>query len=337
VSATSSRSSPRPTIDAVADLVGVAPSTVSRAFRHPQLVQAATRQRIEAAARSLGYWPNAAAAALSTGRVAQLGLVIPDIENPFFPALVKAAEAIAQAQGYAVLLGHTDEDALAELATIQALARQADGLIVCSSRVGDDELSAIAATTKLVLVNRRVPGISAVVLESAAGMRQAIVHLEALGHRALAYAGGPDDSWSNRERLEAFRTSTSERGLRAVELGPYEPRFDAGMQAADAALADGVTAIVAYNDLMALGVSSRLAARGVRVPEELSVVGFDDIWIAALWSPPLTTVALPTRAAGRSATQLLLRLLDEGEAPESIVELKSTLVIRSSTAPMTCG
>jgi DNA-binding LacI/PurR family transcriptional regulator len=323
----------RPTIYKVAQAVGVAPSTVSRAFRHPHLVQADTRERIRAAAASLGYQPSAAATALSTGRSGQIGLVIPNIENPFFPALVKEAESLAQARGHSVILGDTSEDPVAEQRTVTLLARHTDGLVLCSPRMPDEELERIASEITLVLVNRRVGRIPAVVLESGNGMHQAISHLAALGHRSIAYALGPTARWSNRERLEAFRSAGAERDIELIELGPFDPLFEAGLQAADEALACGVTAIIAFNDLMALGAVSRLEARGVAVPAEVSVIGFDDIWIAELWSPSLTTIALPTRQAGRTATNLLLDLLAGIEPLRRQLDLQGSLVVRSSTAP----
>jgi LacI family transcriptional regulator len=322
----------RPTVEDVGRAAGVAPSTVSRAFRHPDMVHAATRERVETAAAALGYQVNAAATALSIGHTGQLGLVLPDIENPFFPALVKEAELLARASGHALLLAHTGENPLAERQTCEVLARQTDGLIICSPRATDDELIALARKVTIVVVNRRIEDLPAVVLESATGMRQAMAHLAALGHRSVAYAGGPAVSWSNSERIKAFRVESDARGLEAVELGPYQPLLDSGLQAADEALARGVTATVAFNDLIAVGMLARFAVRGISVPRDMSVIGFDDIWISERWSPPLTTVAVPTRAAGRAATQLLLDLLAGANPSGQVVDLESALIIRATTA-----
>ena len=166
------------------------------------------------------------------------------------------------------------------------------------------------------------------------GMRQAIEHLHALGHRRCVYLAGPRASWSNRQRRTALRATAKRLGMATTELGPFEPGYEAGMLAADLALAEEPTAIVAYNDLMALGVMSRLGDRGVAVPDEVSVVGFDDIQIAGMAYPPLTTVAIPAADAGRAAVDLLLDGLGDhsGAAPRARA-LKTELLVRASTGP----
>jgi LacI family transcriptional regulator/LacI family repressor for deo operon, udp, cdd, tsx, nupC, and nupG len=173
-------------------------------------------------------------------------------------------------------------------------------------------------------------------MDSADGTRQAVEHLAALGHRRIAYLSGPEHSWSNGARLRGLRASAAATGVTALELGPFSPQFEAGLQAADLALASGVTAVLAYNDLMALGVLHRLAARGVRVPDHLSVVGFDDIAMAAMATPPLTTVVMPKEAAGRAAVELLLDQLalpaEERDNTEQRL-LPAQLLVRASTMP----
>jgi DNA-binding LacI/PurR family transcriptional regulator len=157
-------------------------------------------------------------------------------------------------------------------------------------------------------------------------------HLVALGHRRIAYLNGPRISWSNRERRRGLRRAARE-GVEIVQLGPFAPRFDGGPHAADLAIAEGVTAIIAYNDLMALGVLSRLADRGVSVPEEMSVVGFDDILMAGMATPPLTTVSMQNERAGRAAVDLLVSLLSvTGAAGDPRRELECQLIVRASTA-----
>jgi DNA-binding LacI/PurR family transcriptional regulator len=170
-------------------------------------------------------------------------------------------------------------------------------------------------------------------MDSAGGMRQVVEHLVALGHRRCAYLAGPRNSWSNRERRRGLRTAPR-RGLEVVELGPFAPRFEAGMHAADLALAEGVTAILAYNDLMAFGVLTRLNDRQVDVPGEVSVVGFDDIAMAAMCTPPLTTVAMPTEQAGRTAVDLLITLLGSppGSDGDGRRALPTQLIVRGSTS-----
>jgi DNA-binding LacI/PurR family transcriptional regulator len=179
--------------------------------------------------------------------------------------------------------------------------------------------------------------LAAVLMDSADGMKQAVQHLAALGHERVAYLSGPRSSWSNRQRRRGLASAVAATGLEVVELGPLAPTFAAGHHAADLALATGVTAVVAFNDLMALGVISRLAERSVAVPTEMSVVSFDDIPMAAMCTPPLTSVAMPTELAGRVAVDLLLSLLrPEGAGGDrSQRRLPTQLIVRGSTAPPT--
>jgi DNA-binding LacI/PurR family transcriptional regulator len=299
----------------------------------PDLVRPQTRERVLAVAAGLGYTPNRAARGLITGRTGNVGLIVPDITNPFFPALVKAAQGRARARDYSVFLADTEEDPLAEAQLIRAMAKQVDGVIACSSRMSEAKLVEVARVTSLVLVNRRSPGVPAVTMDMAGGMRQAVEHLYALGHRACVYLSGPRQSWSNRQRQKALRATAERLGMAAKVLGPFEPGYEAGLRAADQALAEAPTAILAFNDLMALGVLARLVDRDVAVPGDVSVVGFDDIQMARIASPPLTTVAAPTAAVGRAAVDLLLGpgagQAQNGQARAIGTELR----VRSSTGP----
>jgi DNA-binding LacI/PurR family transcriptional regulator len=184
----------------------------------------------------------------------------------------------------------------------------------------------------LVLINRELAGVPSVLIDHRSGMSQAVEHLAALGHRVIAYVEGPSSSWSNRQRLEAFGTATGELSLEGVVLGPYSPRFEGGVQAADVAMSRSVTAIIAYNDLMAFGIMSRLHNRGIAIPGAMSVIGFDDVPAASIWSPSLTTVSASTASIGKTAAQYLIRLLDGKRAQATFVRrVLSHLVIRAST------
>jgi LacI family transcriptional regulator, galactose operon repressor len=300
----------------------------------PELVRPQTRERVLEIAAGLGYTPNRAARGLITGRTGNLGLIVPDIANPFFPALVKAAQARARARDYAVFLADTDEDPHAEAQLIRAMAKQVDGVIACSARMSERRLREVAALTSLVLVNRRSPGIPAVSMDMGGGIRQAAEHLHALGHRDGVFLAGPRASWSNRQRQKALQATARRLGLRITVLGPFEPSYEAGLRAADQALAERPTAIVAYNDLIALGVLARLADRGVAVPGDVSVVGFDDIAMAAMASPSLTTVWVPTAAVGQAAVDLLLGVrAGQEENGRQAREIKTELRVRGSTGP----
>lgn len=322
------------TIRDVARTAQVSMSTVSRAFTMPELVREQTRRRVLDAARELGYRPNRAARGLITGQTGNVGVVVPDLTNPFFPSVLQGAQARAQEADYAVFLADTGEDPRNEVELIQTMAKQVDGVVICSSRLSRGQVDDIVGLTPLVFLNRRVRGVPAVLMDSADGMRQAVDHLAALGHRRCAYLSGPRRSWSNEDRRRGLRKAAKDHDMDVVELGPFAPWYEAGMQAADLALAADVTAILAFNDLMAVGVLTRLADRGVAVPEEMSVLGFDDIAMAGMCTPPLTTIAMPKKKSGRAAVDLLLSLLAASDTDvEGWRALPTQLIVRSSTAP----
>jgi DNA-binding LacI/PurR family transcriptional regulator len=323
-----------PSIRIVAQRANVSASTVSRAFSEPGLLRHETLRRVHAVAEELRYRPNRAARGLTTGRTGNIGVVVPDLGNPFFPAILKGLQARAQDSDQAVFLADSDENPRLELELVEAMIKQVDGVILCSSRLSELQLEQLRHETTLVLVNRRINDTSAVLLDSAGGMRQALEHLVALGHRKIGYLSGPAQSWSNAERRRGLRMEGLSPRPEIVELGLFAPRFEAGQVAADLVVAARLTAVVAFNDLMALGVLSRLADRGINVPGDISVVGFDDIPMAAMSTPKLTTVALPLELAGRAAIELMLEQL-AGSDPLGTHEqlIDAQLLVRGSTAP----
>jgi LacI family transcriptional regulator/LacI family repressor for deo operon, udp, cdd, tsx, nupC, and nupG len=322
------------TIRDVARLAGVSPSTVSRALSMPEMVNAATRARVAAAVEQLGYQPNRAARGLITGRTGTIGLVVPDLANPFFASVTKGVQARARRSDVAVFVADTDEDVAAEAGLIRTLSKQVDGVILCSPRASDADLAAIAQDTNVVVVNRAAEGIPGVTYDNEGGMRQAVAHLVALGHRRIAWVGGPATSWSTLHRGLGLRNAVEERGARLSPVGNFAPTYEGGMAAADQVIATGATAVVTYNDLVAIGLLARLHARGISVPGDLSVVGVDDIAMSRMARPALTTVRLPKQEAGRIAVELLLALLDD---PDGSVDTRGTLhgelIVRDSTGP----
>jgi DNA-binding LacI/PurR family transcriptional regulator len=313
----------------IATSLGVSSSTVSRAFRRPDLVRDETRAAIASAAEKAGYAPPSAA--FLSAKLTNLALIVPDLENPFFTVLAKSVMNEFGRQDISLIVADTNEDPLAEGEIILGAARRAQGLIIASSRLTQAEIASFRNKASIVLINREVEGFPSVSIDHSSGMRQAVEHLAALGHTTIAYAEGPSWSWSNRQRLESFSAATNELGVGGVTIGPYPPRFEGGVQAADIAMARGVTAVVAYNDLMAFGVISRLRDRGVAVPEAMSVVGFDDVTAAAIWAPPLTTVTASTGGIGKTAAQFLVRLLDGRASSPLVHRVQSHLVVRAST------
>ncbi len=334
------------TIKDVARVAGVSVSTVCRALGDAGLVRAETRDRVRQAATDLGYRPNRAARGLITGRTGNLGLIVPDLTNPFFPDVVKGMQARAREMDYAVFIADTDEDPGVELTLVRALTKQVDGIVLCSPRMGEEDLRAAAEETPLVLLNRRVGRIPSVTVDNVDGVRQAVAHLVALGHRRIGYVEGPRTSWANRERLRGLRAVTSSSGVQLVELGSFLPQFEGGVAAADQVLAANVSAVIAYNDLVALGLLNRFAARGIDVPNSISVVGCDDIIASSMVHPALTSISLPKAMTGRAGVDMLLQLMEDngragsvdvrGAAPRGASwrrELPAHLMVRGSTGP----
>ena len=321
----------------VAEQAGVSASTVSRAFSRPEKVDPTTLRRVLALAEQIGYQPSGAARSLKTGRTAALGIMVPDLSNPFFPDLVRGAQHRARVHGYSVLLVDSSEDPAVELSLVRSLARNVDALVLCAPRMTDAELDEAALLRPLVLVNRDATGAAAttapVTIDNAGGVRQAVRHLLALGHTRIGYVSGTTASRSNQQRLEAFVAATSASGIRGRLIGEYPPTVDGGAAAADDSLLADVTAVLVYNDIMAVGLMGRLARLGVDLPARLSIVGFDDISLSGLVTPALTTVRIPLALAGAVAVDRLHARLDgaatDGEPP---APLPTELVVRASTA-----
>src|SRR5258706_3885443 len=300
------------------------------------LVRQHTCTRMLAMARQLAYYHIQAASSLITGKTGNIGIIVPDLDNPFYPSVLRGVQACAHHSEYAVLLADSGADPTAEQNLVHRMAKQVDGIILCAPFSSDKQLSRLAEATSVVLVNRRLPGIPGVLMNTARGMSQVVRHIVSLGHRRCAYLGGPRNAWSNRQRLRGLHMSAKSHGIELVELGPFEPKFEGGIQGTDLALKARATVILAYNDLMALGVLSRLAARGIKVPLDMSVVGFDDVLYAAMCAPPLTTVSMPMESAGRAAVNLLLgRRVGDSGMREKIdhVELDTELIVRATTGP----
>jgi DNA-binding LacI/PurR family transcriptional regulator len=318
----------RPTIYDVARAAGVATSTVSRAFSTPGRVREDTRLHVLRVAAELGYQANPHARALLSGRTRTVAMVVSDITNPHFFELIRGAEKRAKAAEYTLVLVNAEEEPRIEYGQIQRLMPSVDGFLLAASRLPDENLSHLAMQRPVVLLNRELPGVASVVLDHVQGCRQVVEHLASLGHRRLVYLAGPQNSWMARTRWAAIRHHADDLGLEARRTGPFTPT------AADAALGTGATAVIAHNDLLAIGVVRRLVQRSLGVPGDVSVVGFDDIFAAELCSPGLTTVSGAHENVGWAAMELLLESLAarRPEAPPARVTLPTQLVLRQSTA-----
>ncbi|WP_207755366.1 LacI family DNA-binding transcriptional regulator [Nonomuraea cypriaca] len=334
----------RPTLKDVASEAGVHAATASRALnpetRH--LVNEETAQRVHQVAESLGYQPNPIARSLKTARSSSIGLIIPDLTNPLFPPIVRGIEDVLGGVGYIASIINTDNDPVRETAAIESLRnRNVEGFILATARLHHPVVERLAAEgTPTVLVNRRLAlsDVPSVTGDDAGGVAMAMRHLVDLGHRQIVHLAGPQDLSTGVNRLRAFRQALEDHGL---EDSPSRLKLcsawaeTAGAQAVTELLDDGVefTAVLAGNDLLALGCYDALAERGLSCPDDVSVVGFNDMPFVDKLRPPLTTVRIPHYEVGAEAAHLLLeRLRAPGRTARSIL-LPLTLVNRQSTAP----
>jgi LacI family transcriptional regulator len=315
----------------VAERAGVAISTVSRVISRPDRISARTRESVQQAMRELGYPAHGPRSARRSAGVGSVGVLVPDITNPFYFDIIRGTQDRLKDAGYMQVLIDTEESAEVEAASLELLRRTAVGAILTAPRQSDAELRTAARRHPLVTVNRGVRGVPHVIIDSGSGVAQAVEHLASLGHRRIAYVGGPAVSWSNGQRWEACLAAGTRLGLECVRLGPFAPRTASGPAAADTLLNTGVTAALAFNDLVAIGMLQRFTDRGIDVPGEISVVGCDDIFGADFCRPPLTTLTAPAFQAGRLATELLLAQTDGSGLTASRV-LPVHLTIRESTA-----
>ncbi len=324
----------RVTIDRVATESGVHASTVSRALNRPDLVNRGTRTRVLEAVERLGYVPNRSAQGLAGGRTGSVGVVVPDITNPFFALVVRGAAAAAHAAGQVVLLGDAEQRDEDEERLIRSLSRQVDGLVVCAPGAHYSESLCGTHGVPVVLVNREAPEVRAVLVDQARIVIQVGDHLSGLGHRRIAWLDGPTRNWSAARRREVALQWAGSRGdVDVVVIPVAEPTFEGGRSVVGVLLEDGATGVAAFNDVMALGVMAGLRERGIDVPGDISVAGSDDVPLAEMAHPPLTTVATPCRQVGVRAVELLLRLVADPGTPVGVAELiEPVLVERGSTA-----
>ncbi|GAB3807185.1 LacI family DNA-binding transcriptional regulator [Humibacter antri] len=326
---------PAPTIYDIAQLAGVNPSTVSRALSKPGRLNEKTEKRIQDAARELGYRVNPMARALPTGRTQTLGLILADITNPVFFDVVRGAERAAASAGYTLLLAESQESGEREAAATERVAPSVDGIVLGATRLGDEQIRALAETKPVVVINRMVTGVEDIVPDLATGIDEALEHLAGLGHKALSYLSGPSRSWMSRARWQLLIEKAVARGMTIVEIGPSSPTIEGGQSAFPRVAASGVTAVLAYNDLMAIGLLRAASRNGVDVPGALSIIGFDDIFGSDFTTPALTTVRSPLDLVGEYAVQRVLDVVERRERPEGegAAALSTSLVVRDSTGP----
>ena len=327
------RRSAGPTIYDVAAASGVAPSTVSRAFSRPGRVNAATAERVRRVAAELGYRVEPPDSARPPGRSGLIAILVSDVTNPFFFDIIQGAGTTATQARRTLLVADVHESADAEREALERVLPLVDGVVLATSRLSDSAIRVAARQRPTVVLNRVMTGIASVVTDNAGGARQAAEHLAALGHRSITYVAGPEASWAGGVRWRALHEAAGELRLRLRRVGPFAPTLAGGAAAAEALAGTGSTAAVTYNDLMAIGLMGGLTALGARLPRDLSVVGFDDIFGADFCTPPLTTVAAPLRHLGAVGVATLLDVqAGTGPRPVRPTLLPAQLVVRGSTA-----
>ena len=310
----------------VAKLAGVTVSTASRALARPDMVRPETRERVELAAAELGYAPNRAARSLITGRTGVIAIMVPDLANTYFAHIARAAQQFARARSYEVLIVDTGDDQLREREFIESAPTWVEGLIVCAAKRA---YRPSARRVPMVFVNRRVRGSHSVLLDQHFVVEAQLRHLIELGHEQIVWMDGPKGYWASSIRRTHARRVGAGHPIRIAD--PVTPDWEGGVAMAEM-LDDDTTAVAAFNDRQALGFIMRCSQLGIRVPDDVSVVGSDDIAGAAVLNPGLTTVHAPKEEMGRAAVSLLLDHLTDGDAV--ICEtLRGHLVVRGSTGP----
>lgn len=321
----------------VARAAGVSRALVSLVMRDQPNVSEARRRRVLEAAGRLGYRPNAMARSLASRRTKTVGVVLDDLRNPFFSEIAGGVEELASELGYQLLLGSGGRQARREQAAVETLLEyRVDGMILVSPRMQRADIAAAAAEVPLVLVGRQVRGIDAdlVLIDETHGTELVLEHLVGLGHEQITHVDGGRGAGGPQRRSAFLRGMRMRRLSAGARVLPGDFTEEAGTHAARVLLGEPAlpTAIFAANDLVAAGLLGGLEQAGVRVPAELSLVGYDNISIAHLAHVSLTTVDQPRAAMGRMALGLLLDRIDNRRA--SIVRLvEPSLVVRSTTAP----
>jgi LacI family transcriptional regulator len=328
----------RVTIEDVARAAGVSRQTVSRAINSKGEISPATLRRVMDAVEALGYRPSGVARGLATQQTHTLGLVVPDITNPFFPEVARGVQDGARGSGYSVFLCNTDESPQEELQVLHSLAAQpVDGILLFGSRIDDRELLDFADRYRpLVVLNRFLehPSMSLILVDNRRGAELAVDYLVGQGHTAIGMLAGPIASPSSAQRVEGFREAMRAHHLPVAEdwILPGLPTIEAGQQAARRLLSQHpqVTALFAYNDLSAVGAMQACQGLGRCVPGECAIIGFDDIRMAAMVRPALTSVRVDKYGLGRQAVMRLLAMLSDPDMLLPPVRVGVELVVRES-------
>lgn len=327
------------TIADVAAHAGVSQASVSRVLNGKQSVDPAIVQRVQASIAALGYSPSVAARSLVHGRNDTIAMVVPDLENPLFQGILKGLSLAAASDGYRVLVADTAEHVDDEEATAVEARQRCDALVLCAPRMPEQRLRRLVSrVAPVVVVNRPLPDadVPIVGVDYVRGIRDLVEHLLGLGHRHLAYVSGPATSASNAERLRGVEEATNARPDLRIDVVSGGSRLEDGYALAEAVLAArdaGATAVIAFNDLVALGLMSRLRQLGVDVPGDLSIAGFDDVPMGGYATPSLTSMSVPRGEIGAQVWARLRTLIAGGPIEHSVL-YRPRLEVRDSTGPV---
>jgi len=325
----------------VAERAGVSVTTVSHVINHTRPVSEQLSERVKAAMDELGYQPNQLARSLRVGATHTIGLILPDSANPFFAEIARGIEDTGFEQGYSVIICNTDNDQQKEQLYVSVLLeKQVDGMIFVSAGESTQAISALRARRKpFVVVDRMVSNVEtdSVMTDNARGGELAVTHLIQLGHRRIGCISGPSALSPSADRLTGYRNALEAHGIPVEEAlivkgdFHYQGGYAAALQLLTAPAPP--TAIFALNDLMAIGAIAAAKKLGKRVPEDVSVIGFDDIDLAPYMSPALTTIAQSKHQMGVVATSLLFERIHNRALPPRFRILGVSLIVRESTAP----
>ncbi|MBC9784623.1 LacI family DNA-binding transcriptional regulator [Heliobacterium chlorum] len=331
------------TIKDVAKLAGVSVSTVSRVLNGSGYVDKTTEERVLSSIRSLNYQPNRIARSLVTRKTKTIGLILPDITNPFFPEVVRGAEDEAHKRGYNIILCNSDWDEEKEQVYLSVLQQQCvDGVILVGTKLSESYLVSIAATfPPIVVIDRTIAlDMHSISSNNIQGAYAATGHLLAQGCRIIGHISGPEQSVSARQRMQGYRQALDEAGIpflpELVVGGDY--RMTTGKAAAAELLrrSPQLEGIFCANDLMAIGALEQLREASFRVPRDVAVVGYDGIAMSRYVYPPLTTVVQPTYRMGERAIQLLFDSIERNQPEFQHIELEPLLEIRKSSTRRAC-
>lgn len=326
------------TMAEVAREAGVSLMTVSRVVNNKGEISDTTRQRVQEVIDRLGYRPSDIARGLVTDRTCTIGLVVPDNSNPYFSEVARGVEHVAYAEGYNVFLCNTEENEQREMAVLQSLEeKRVDGVVLCSSRLNDDNLNrALAHHGAVVMINRKIEqnSLGMILVDDENGGFMTMQHLIQRGHHKIGIIAGPKKSYGGQQRDKGFRLALEMAGI------PYHPEWkrhcgpvvDSGREAAYDLLSNysELTAIACFNDLNAVGALQACVQLGIRVPDDIAIVGYDDIPLASLVTPALTTCRVPMYQLGQQAMRLLLAHISANSEDHENILVKPELIVRAS-------